>query len=74
MGGANGETNGFIKIVAKENSGKILGGHIIGMEASTLIHELAAAMKGKIIDAEIGSTFHDYLTLSDGIRYACQRI
>ncbi len=36
------ETEGFIKIVAEEDSGRILGGHIVGVEASSLIHEVAA--------------------------------
>lgn len=65
-------SEGFIKIVAEENSGRILGGHIVGLEASSLIHEIAVAMKGGLTVKDVGNTFHAYPTLSEGIRNACQ--
>jgi pyruvate/2-oxoglutarate dehydrogenase complex dihydrolipoamide dehydrogenase (E3) component len=68
------ETDGFIKIVAEEGSGRILGGHIVGVEASSLIHEVAAAMAGELSVSDIGNTLHAYPTLSEGVRYACQAI
>lgn len=68
------ETDGFIKIVAEEGSGRILGGHIVGAEASSLIHEVVAAMAGEMTVADIGTTLHAYPTLSEGVRYACQAI
>ena len=66
------ETDGFIKIIAEGGSGLILGGHIVGAEASSLIHEVAAAMAGGVSVSDIGNTLHAYPTLSEGIRYACQ--
>ena len=66
------ETDGFIKIVAEEDSGRILGGHIVGVEASSLIHEVATAMAGGLTVHDIGNTLHAYPTLSEGVRYACQ--
>jgi len=66
------ETDGFIKIVAEGGSGRILGGHIVGAEASSLIHEIAAAMAGGTNVKDIGNTLHAYPTLSEGVRYACQ--
>ena len=68
------ETDGFIKIVAEEGSGRILGGHIVGIEASSLIHEVAVAMAGELSVSDIGNTLHAYPTLSEGVRYACQAI
>jgi dihydrolipoamide dehydrogenase len=70
----SGDSEGFIKIVTEEGSGRILGGHILGLEASSLIHEVAAAIKGGLTVKDIGNTFHAYPTLSEGIRYACQSI
>lgn len=67
-----GETDGFVKIVAEEGSGRILGGHIVGVEASTLIHEVAAAMAGGATASDVGNTLHAYPTLSEGVRYAFQ--
>lgn len=66
------EMDGFIKVVVDEDSGRILGGHIVGAEASTLIHEVAVAMAGKLTAADVGNTLHSYPTLSEGVRYACQ--
>ncbi len=68
------ETSGFIKIVAEEKSGRILGGHIAGAEASSLIHEIAIAMAGGLTVSDVGGTLHAYPTLSEGVRYACQAI
>ena len=66
------ETDGFIKVITDAQSGHILGGHIIGAEASSLIHEIAAAMAGGITARKIADTFHAFPTLSEGVRYACQ--
>jgi mycothione reductase len=44
MGGAMGEPAGFVKVIAEQETGKILGGHIIGAEASVLIQEIVNAM------------------------------
>jgi mycothione reductase len=44
MGGAMGEPEGFVKVVVERETGKILGGHIIGAEASILIQEIINAM------------------------------
>ncbi len=68
------ETDGFIKIVADSSSGRILGGHIVGAEASSLIHEVAVAMAGKVAASDVGNMLHSYPTLSEGVRYACQAI
>ncbi len=68
------KTDGFIKIVAEEGSGRILGGHILGAEASSPIHEVAAAML-KRLPADIGNTLPmPCPTFSEGVRYACQAV
>ena len=67
-------TDGCIKIVAEGGSGRILGGHILGAEALTLIHEVAAALAGSLSVNDIGDLFHSYPTFSEGLRYACQSI
>jgi len=36
---ALGETEGFLKVVADKNTGEIVGVHIVGAEATELIHE-----------------------------------
>lgn len=50
MGNAMGTPEGFVKVIVEKETGKILGGHIIGAEASLLIQEIVNAM-----DTEAGS-------------------
>ncbi|HLN89851.1 MAG TPA: dihydrolipoyl dehydrogenase, partial [Candidatus Binatia bacterium] len=44
MGSALGFPEGFVKVIVEQGTGKILGGHIIGPEASVLIQEITNAM------------------------------
>jgi len=44
MGIARAENDGFAKVIVEEDTGKILGFHIIGPEASTLIQEVIDVM------------------------------
>ena len=40
-----GEADGFVKTITDADSGDILGVHIVGVHASTLIHEAAVAIR-----------------------------
>jgi len=44
MGAAMGFPDGFVKVIVEQETGKILGAHIIGAEASILIQEVINAM------------------------------
>lgn len=44
MGAAMGGPEGFVKVIVEQETFKILGGHIIGPEASMLIQEIVNAM------------------------------
>ena len=44
MGAALGFPEGFVKVIVEQETGKILGAHIIGPEASVLIQEITNAM------------------------------
>ena len=46
MGLAIKDHDGFVKFLIGKKDGKILGCHIIGSQASILIHEVLAAMRG----------------------------
>lgn len=62
-----GEAEGFAKLVFHEDTGEILGGHIIGPEASELILEVAFAMQGRLDQATFGSTMLIHPTLSEAL-------
>ena len=62
---AQGETEGFVKVVADKATGEILGVHIVGPEATELIHEFAV---GRTLEAtldEFVHTMHAHPTLSE---------
>jgi dihydrolipoamide dehydrogenase len=56
---------GFIKVVADEKLGEILGVHIIGPEAFELIAEAVAAMESEATVETIMHTIHPHPTLSE---------
>ena len=71
MGKALEDREGFVKILIDKASRKILGCHIIGTEASILIHEVLVAMKlgGGKIDS-INNTIHIHPSLSEVVQRA----
>jgi mycothione reductase len=44
MGAAMGNPEGFVKVIVERETGRILGAHLIGPEASSLIQEIVNAM------------------------------
>lgn len=67
---AEGETEGFIKLVLGAKNDTILGAHIVGAHAGELLAEIALAMKYKLGLDAIFSTTHAYPTLSTGLQQA----
>ena len=59
------ETDGFVKTISDSDSGDILGVHIVGAHASTLIHEAAVAIRTGATAMEIAGTVHAHPTLSE---------
>ena len=59
------ETDGFVKTVSDTDSGDILGVHIVGAQASTLIHEAAVGVRLGAAAADIAHTVHAHPTLSE---------
>ncbi len=65
-----GDMSGMIKLVFSPTDKKLLGAHIIGEQASELIHIAAHVMlAGGPIDAFIDAVYN-YPTLSDSYQYA----
>jgi len=62
---ALGETEGFVKVVADKATGEILGVHIIGPEATEIIHEFAVGRTLEATLEEIIHTIHAHPTLSE---------
>ncbi len=65
-----GESGGFVKIIADAKTDRILGGHIIHAHASELIQELVTAMEFKAASEDIARIVHGHPTLSEAVREA----
>jgi pyruvate/2-oxoglutarate dehydrogenase complex dihydrolipoamide dehydrogenase (E3) component len=63
-----GETAGFVKVVAKKGKDRILGATIVAQNAGDMIGELTLAMKHGIGLGSIASTIHPYPTCAEAIR------
>lgn len=61
---------GFVKVITKKGSDKILGVTIVGDNAGNIISEYVLAMKNKIGLNKILSTIHIYPTLSEANKFA----
>ncbi|MGH7428832.1 MAG: dihydrolipoyl dehydrogenase family protein [Candidatus Methylomirabilaceae bacterium] len=66
------DTRGFVKLVADAPTRKIIGAHILAAEAGEMITEPALAIKFGLRIEDLTSSFHPYLTLSEGIKLAAQ--
>ncbi len=63
-------TDGFVKILADKRTDRVLGCHIIGAEAGTLIAEIGIAMEFGASSEDIARTCHAHPTLSEVIKEA----
>lgn len=67
---AMGSTEGFVKILADKATDRILGAHIIGPDAGTLIAELATAMEFGASSEDVARTCHAHPSLSEAVKEA----
>ncbi|MBA8667515.1 dihydrolipoyl dehydrogenase [Holosporaceae bacterium 'Namur'] len=67
---ANGETDGFVKLIADKKTDRILGAHIIGVSAGELIQELVVGMEYKAASEDIARTSHGHPGLSEAVKEA----
>ena len=67
-----GHTDGFVKIVADEESGFVLGGKIVGPEASELVAEVTLAIELGATLEDVASTVHTHPTLAEAVMEAAE--
>jgi len=66
----NRTTEGFVKILADDKTDRVLGVHIIGADAGTLIAEVTLAMEFGASAEDIARTCHAHPTLSEAVKEA----
>ncbi len=67
---ANGATEGFVKVLADKATDQVLGVHIIGAEAGTMIAEAVMAMEFSASAEDIGRVCHAHPTVSEAMKEA----
>ena len=66
----NAETEGMVKILSDARTDRILGVHIIGPEAGTIIHEAVVAMEFAASAEDLARICHAHPTLNEAVKEA----
>lgn len=69
---ANGRDEGFTKLLFDADTGRILGGGIVGTHAGDLISEVVLAVEMGADAVDIGKTIHPHPTLGESIGMAAE--
>lgn len=64
------DSEGMVKILLDAETEEILGAHIVGREATELIHEILLARNAELLPEDITGMIHAHPTLSEGIMEA----
>jgi dihydrolipoamide dehydrogenase len=67
---ANGDSDGFVKILADAKTDKVLGCHIIGPAAGDLIAEVVLGMEFSAAAEDIARTSHAHPSLAEAVKEA----
>lgn len=73
-GRAIGQTDGFVKILADAKTDRVLGCHIIGPDAGTLIAEVVAVMEFGGASEDIARTCHAHPSLNEAVKEAAMAV
>lgn len=71
---ANGESDGFVKIIADADTDRVLGVHIIASLAGTMIAQAAQAMEFGAASEDIAYTCHAHPTHSEAMKEAAMAV
>ncbi len=69
---ALGRSEGFTKLLWDKNTGRVIGGAVVGPNAGDLISEIGLAIEMGADAADIGMTIHPHPTLSETVAFAAE--
>jgi dihydrolipoamide dehydrogenase len=64
---AIGKPDGMFKVLSDPDTGQILGAHIVGHNATELIHEILLAKTSKLLPKNVANMIHAHPTLSEAV-------
>ena len=67
---AMAETDGFVKILADATTDRVLGAHVVGADAGTIIAEIVLAIEFGASSEDIARTSHAHPTLNEAVKEA----
>jgi dihydrolipoamide dehydrogenase len=65
-----GEPIGFVKLIADDEYGELLGAHLVGPDVSELLPELTLAQRWDLTVYELAKNVHTHPTLSEALQEA----
>lgn len=71
---AVGKPDGMVKILCDHQTDELLGAHIVGHNATELIHELLLAKSSELLPQDIAEMIHAHPTISEAIMEAMRGI
>ena len=71
---AEGEATGFVKILAEESTGVVVGGVVVGPHASDLIHELGLAIEVGVPVDRLANMIHAHPSLAEAVMEAAEAV
>ncbi|MDY0871906.1 dihydrolipoyl dehydrogenase [Dongia rigui] len=71
---AAGDTDGQVKLLADAKTDRLLGAHIVGPGAGTLIHECVMAMEFQGSAEDVARAFHGHPTHNEAIKEAAMAV
>ncbi len=69
---AVGKTEGLVKILSDVDTGEILGAHIVGCNATEIIHELLLARSSELLVDDLAQTIHAHPTFAEAVMEAAR--
>jgi mercuric reductase len=69
---ANFDTAGFIKLVAEQPSGQLLGAQILAAQAGEIISTAALAIRERMTVADLADMLMPYLVMAEGLKLCAQ--
>ncbi len=63
---------GLVKIIIDSDTHEILGAHVVGADATELIHELLLAKSAELLPEDIATMIHAHPTLSEAVMEAAR--
>ena len=64
---AVGKATGLVKVLCDPDTDELLGAHIVGHNATELLHELLLAKSAELLPEDIGAMIHAHPTISEAL-------